>query len=110
LDKHPRNGNSSNDAESGQEELVEKFHTECHPVVFGEIDVEPVGDFDTFVPIHMGLHPNLDDLVDDEHTYYDECRELSFCENFLHSVFVFYIGNTIKNLSNCHSERSEESK
>ena len=86
LHQEPGDGDGGNDTEPGEEELVEYFHAECHTVVFGEVDVEPVGDFDAFVPIHIGLHPNLDNLVDDEYGYHDESRECSFREKFLHSV------------------------
>ena len=88
LHQEPGDGDGGNDTESGEEELVEDFHAECHTVVFGEVNIEPVGDFNAFVPIHVGLHPNFDDLVDDEYGYHDESREISFREKFLHSVFV----------------------
>ena len=56
-----------NDAESGQEQLAEYFHTECHPIVFSEIDIAPVSDPDAFVEIHVCLYGNLDKLVDDQY-------------------------------------------
>ena len=64
LGQQPGNTDSRQDTEACQEQLVENLHAEGHAVIFCEIDVKPVCNTDTFVPIHAGLYPNFDDLVD----------------------------------------------
>ena len=52
---------------SGQKQLSKYFHTESHTVVFGEIDIKPVCHTYTFVPIHMSLNPDFNDLVNNQY-------------------------------------------
>ena len=53
--------------ESGQEQLSKYFHTESHTVVFGEIDIKPVRHTYAFMPIHVSLNPDFNDLVNNQY-------------------------------------------
>ena len=58
-----------NYAERGEEELIYKFHAECHAAILGEENLEPWGYLYDLVHVHAGLHPYLDCLV------YDNSRQ-----------------------------------
>jgi hypothetical protein len=60
--------NSTNGYQTKQakNQLIEKGHAECHPIVFYEADIEPIRDSYRLAQTKMGLDGNLDNLVNDE--------------------------------------------
>ena len=58
------NQSYGNNTESCQKQFSKYFHAECHSVVFREINVEPIRNTNTFMPIHLGLYQNFYDLID----------------------------------------------
>ena len=59
------NHHDSHDSEDGEHVLIDEREAKRHAVVLDEMNLEPVGNPDAFIEMHVGLHPNLDDLVDD---------------------------------------------
>ena len=60
-------GGYSHNAEGGQEEFPDDFHAKGHAVVLCKEDIAPIRYSDTLMPIHTGLDPNLDELVDEKY-------------------------------------------
>ena len=79
LVEKPANERHRHQAEEGEEQLAENLHAERHAHILREEDVAPVGHADALVPIHVGLHPYLDDLVDDQDGQNDEPGDPALC-------------------------------
>ena len=79
LVKEPGNERHRHQAEEGEEQLAENLHAEGHAHILREEDVAPVGHPDALVPIHVGLHPYLDDLVNDQDGQNDEPGDPALC-------------------------------
>ena len=65
------NENHCYDAEGGEEVFSTHFPTESHAVVLNETYLKPVCDVDAFPQIHVCLHPDLDELVEDDDKQYE---------------------------------------
>ena len=72
-------GGYSHNAEGGQEEFPDDFHAKGHAVVLGKVDIAPIRYSDTLMPIHVGLDPHLDNLVDETHREYGGTCNPPFC-------------------------------
>lgn len=75
----PRYSSGKQDSAQGKEYLVEQFHTEGHPVVFREQDIEPVGYMYRLVETHVRLHPNLNRLINNDNSEKDGYYGQSLC-------------------------------
>ena len=82
------NGGHGSNAEGGQEQLPDDFHSKGHAVVLGKVDVAPIGHPDALMPVHVGLDPHLYNLVNKEHR--EDCSACNppFCpETARHAHF-----------------------
>ncbi len=76
-EKVPTNGNNGNDTEEAQCQFAHfatEFHPEGHPHILGEVDDEPIGDVEFLTEGHVGLDPDLRNLIENEYRKDDgEC-------------------------------------
>lgn len=72
----PHDGGGGDDAEGGEEELAEvaaERHAEGHTAILGEMEKTPAADEGYLLAyLHVGLDPELEDLVGDEDDGDDE--------------------------------------
>lgn len=74
------------ETETGQEDFIEKLHAEGHSVVLDKGDIKPISDAYALVYGHVGLHPDLDQLV------YDESAEEDGTYGESLTGFLFHVG------------------
>ena len=74
------NDGDRNDAEKREHQLVDKGHAIRHPLIFYEVDVEPIGDTDRLMQEHVCLDLNLDDLVYDKQQQHEQACDTTFIE------------------------------
>ena len=67
----PSHSNSGNETKYGQEGLGYEGPSECHTIILYKGDTEPVGDNDALMERHVGFHPYLHDLVDNQEAQED---------------------------------------
>lgn len=76
----PRQATGGDNTKTREHVLVYKLHTESHAPVLRKENIKPVRHTDAFVQSHMGLHPKLRALVNEQDTQYgaqDNCKALS---------------------------------
>ncbi len=71
--------------------LGHHLHAERHTVVLDKGDVEPVGDADMLAIIHVSLHYNLDDLVQNEREQDNAQRQPEFVVFLVHIVPIKHV-------------------
>lgn len=88
LVQKPANDRDCSNAEQGQEQFGEYFHTESHTTILGKVYIEPIRNPDTLMPVHVGLYPNLDNLVYNQYRKYDKAGYPALRKEFTHFYFL----------------------
>ena len=82
LPNKPADSRHSHDAYDAQKDFTAECHAECHALVLDEGNVEPVGDLDRASQRHVGFHPDLYQLIDDQNDEDNDPRQTAVGENF----------------------------
>lgn len=53
--------------ECSQKEFSKYLHSKRHTIIFGKINIKPICNTDTLMPIHMSLDPDFNHLINDQH-------------------------------------------
>ena len=67
--------------EKGENDFAADLHAEGHAHVLNIVDVEPTGDTDGLMQAHGSLHPNLDNLVNQQNNSHQNDCQSAICED-----------------------------